>query len=71
MPVPPPVVLPLDWLDRKLGRAIPAEEVRRILESLEFKVEEITPRAFSVFVPSWRATKDVAIKEIVISRGSY
>jgi len=66
MPVPPPVVLPLDWLDRKLGSAVPAEEVRRILESLEFRVEEIAPRVFSVFVPSWRATKDVAIKDDLV-----
>ncbi|MGZ5233953.1 MAG: phenylalanine--tRNA ligase subunit beta, partial [Burkholderiales bacterium] len=66
MPVTPPVVLPLDWLDRKLGRAVPEEEVRRILESLEFRVEEIAPRILSVFVPSWRATKDVAIKEDLV-----
>jgi phenylalanyl-tRNA synthetase beta chain len=66
MPMPGPVVLPLDWLDRKLGRAVPAEEVRRILESLEFRVEEIAPRVFSVFVPTWRATKDVAIKEDLV-----
>ena len=64
--VPGPVVLPLDWLDRKLGRAISGEEVRGILESLEFRVEEIEPRVFSVFVPSWRATKDVAIKDDLV-----
>jgi phenylalanyl-tRNA synthetase beta chain len=66
LPAQAPVVLPLDWLDRKLGRAIPAEEVRRILESLEFRVEEIEARVFSVFVPSWRATKDVAIKDDLV-----
>jgi len=67
LPAPqPPIVLPIEWLDRKLGRAIPAEEVRRILESLEFRVEEIEPRIFSVFVPTWRATKDVAIKEDLV-----
>jgi len=67
LPAPqPPIVLPLDWLNRKLGRAIPAEEVRRILESLEFRVEEIEPRILSVFVPSWRATKDVSIKEDLV-----
>src|SRR6185369_11474872 len=66
LPAPTPIVLPLDWLDRKLGRAIPREEVRRILESLEFQVEEIAPRMFSVFVPSWRATKDVGIKDDLV-----
>jgi phenylalanyl-tRNA synthetase beta chain len=62
-PEPPPIELPLDWVDRKLGKAIPAAEVRAILESLEFKVEQIAPRIFSVRVPSWRATKDVTIKD--------
>jgi phenylalanyl-tRNA synthetase beta chain len=67
LPAPqPPIVLPLDWLDRKLGRAIPGDEVRRILESLAFRVEEIELRIFSVFVPSWRATKDVFIKEDLV-----
>ena len=32
MPPAPPVALPIDWLDRKLGRAVPPEEVRRILD---------------------------------------
>ena len=66
LPAQAPVVLPLDWLDRKLGRAVPGEQVRRILESLEFRVEEIEPRIFSVFVPTWRATKDVAIKDDLV-----
>jgi phenylalanyl-tRNA synthetase beta chain len=61
-----PVVLPLDWLDRKLGRPISAEEVRGILESLEFRVDEIETRVFSVFVPTWRATKDVSIKDDLV-----
>ncbi len=63
---PPPVVLPINWLHRKLGREIPAAEVRDILERLEFKVEVIDQRTFSVFVPSWRATKDIAIKEDLV-----
>jgi phenylalanyl-tRNA synthetase beta chain len=66
LPAQPPVLLPIDWLDRKLGRAIPAAEVRAILEALEFKVEEIDRRLFSVFVPSWRATKDISIKDDLV-----
>jgi phenylalanyl-tRNA synthetase beta chain len=65
-PPAPPIVLPLDWLDRKLGRAIPPAEVRAILESLEFQVDEIGPRTLSVLVPSWRATKDVSIKDDLV-----
>jgi phenylalanyl-tRNA synthetase beta chain len=66
IPAPPPVDLPLDWLESKLGRAIEAAEVRRILESLEFGVADAGPRRFSVTVPSWRATKDVSIKEDLV-----
>ncbi|HUP04516.1 MAG TPA: phenylalanine--tRNA ligase subunit beta [Bryobacteraceae bacterium] len=62
-PAPAPIALPLDWLERRLGRAIAPAEVRRILEGLEFGVAESQPRVFSVAVPSWRATKDVSIKE--------
>jgi phenylalanyl-tRNA synthetase beta chain len=59
----PRIPLPLDWLCRKLGRPVEPAEVRRILESLEFGVEQAEPGVFMVTVPSWRATKDVAIKE--------
>jgi len=59
----PPIALALPWLERKLGRALPVDEVQRILESLMFRVERIDEHTLSVFVPSWRATKDVSIKE--------
>jgi len=65
-PEPPPIELPLDWADRRLGTAVPAGEVRDILESLEFKIEQVAPRMFSVHVPSWRATKDVTIKDDLV-----
>jgi phenylalanyl-tRNA synthetase beta chain len=63
---PPPIALPLDWLERKLGRSIAPEEVRRILESLSFCVSELKPGVFSVTVPSWRATKDVSMKDDLV-----
>ncbi len=47
----------------KLGRDLDAREVRSILESLEFGVEETAPGHFRVTVPSWRATKDISIKD--------
>ena len=62
----PGIEVPVEWLGRKLGRAVDAEEVRRILESLEFGVEETAAGKFSVTVPSWRATKDVSIKEDLV-----
>ena len=60
---PPPIELTLDWLSRKLGRPVNATEVRAILEALDFGVTEKAPGHFSVTVPSWRATKDVSIKD--------
>jgi phenylalanyl-tRNA synthetase beta chain len=66
IPAPPPIALPLDWLARKLGRSIEPTEVRRILESLEFGVTEPAPGFFSVTVPSWRATKDVSMKDDLV-----
>jgi len=63
-PKTPPVIdLRVDWLVRKLGRPISAAEVRSILESLGFAVAESGPGAFRVTVPSWRATKDISIKD--------
>ena len=62
----PPIELPLDWLDRKLGRALTAAEVKSILEALEFGVTEPSPRVFSVTVPSSRATKDISMKDDLV-----
>ncbi|HVX65412.1 MAG TPA: phenylalanine--tRNA ligase subunit beta [Bryobacteraceae bacterium] len=63
---PAPIRLPLDWLRRKLGRAIEPATVRQILESLEFGVSEPEPQVFAVSVPTWRATKDIAIKDDLV-----
>ncbi|HYZ85101.1 MAG TPA: phenylalanine--tRNA ligase subunit beta [Bryobacteraceae bacterium] len=66
LPVVPPITLDLDWLNRKLGREVPESEVREILESLEFKVESPSPRTFVVSVPSWRATKDISMRDDLV-----
>jgi phenylalanyl-tRNA synthetase beta chain len=65
-PAPRPIVLSIEWLSKKLGRTIPATQVRAILEALEFKVEDIDEATLSVFVPTWRATKDIAIREDLV-----
>jgi phenylalanyl-tRNA synthetase beta chain len=57
-----PIHLPLEWLNRKLGCDVPPREVRRILESLQFGVGQ----SFDITVPSWRATKDISIKEDLV-----
>jgi phenylalanyl-tRNA synthetase beta chain len=65
-PAPAPILLPMDWLARKLGRQVAPEEVREILERLHFSVSEVPPQSFAVRVPSWRATKDVSIKDDLV-----
>ena len=62
LPAAPSVKLRLDWLNRKLGRDVPAEEVRGILERLQFQVSE----DFTVTVPSWRATKDISVADDLV-----
>jgi len=66
LPPPPAVELPLDWLERKLGRTIGGSEVREILDRLQFGVTEPRHGVLSVTVPSWRATKDVSIKDDLV-----
>jgi len=63
---PPAIALPVDWLAKKLGRQVAPEAVRDILERLEFGVSEAGPKVFSITVPSWRATKDVSLKEDLV-----
>jgi phenylalanyl-tRNA synthetase beta chain len=66
LPAPQPIQLPLHWLDRKIGRHVEPAEVRRILEALQFTVEERSQNVLSVSVPSWRATKDISIKDDLV-----
>src|SRR5580658_7982518 len=63
---PDRVPLDLDWLARKLGRVLEPAEVKRILESLQFGVTENGYGKFWVTVPSWRATKDIALAEDLV-----
>lgn len=66
-PAPPaPIELSLEWLHRKLGRTVETAEVVRILESLQFTVEQVGPGVLMVRVPSWRATKDISIKDDLV-----
>ena len=50
----------------RLGIDVPAGRVRHVLGRLGFTVYDQSSGAFRVDVPSWRATKDVAIAEDLI-----
>jgi phenylalanyl-tRNA synthetase beta chain len=62
----PVISLDLNVLDRKLGREIPQREVVEILERLEFQTKPGGDRKLHVTVPSWRATKDVAVPDDLV-----
>ncbi len=63
---PDHISLDLDWLARKLGRILDPDEVRRILESLQFGVADNGFGKFWVTVPSWRATKDIVLPDDLV-----
>lgn len=65
-PAPPQIALHMGWLERKLGRGVERDEVKDILTALEFGVTEVSPATLAVSVPSWRATKDVSIKDDLV-----
>jgi len=66
IPEPARIALPMDWLVRKLGRPIEMSEVIAILRSLEFRVEENAAHTIYVTPPSWRATRDISIKDDLV-----
>lgn len=60
-----PISLDFSWLKKKIGKQISRKEVQSILERLGFKVE-IDKNILMVTPPSWRAVKDVTIKEDIL-----
>jgi phenylalanyl-tRNA synthetase beta chain len=65
IPAPAPIPLPMDWLRRKLGHAVTTAQVREILKSLQFHVAG-SDDTLAVTPPSWRATKDISIKDDLV-----
>lgn len=55
----------LAFVEKKLGLGISKERAEDILQRLGFEAV-FTGDAFSVKVPSWRATKDISIKEDLV-----
>ncbi len=55
----------LDFVEKKLGRRIEAPRTEDILKRLGFEAS-FAGDTFSVRVPSWRATKDISIKEDIV-----
>jgi phenylalanyl-tRNA synthetase beta chain len=60
------IELPLDFVTRKLGITIPQARIWEILRALGFTVVESAPGILTVTVPSWRATKDISLKDDLV-----
>lgn len=61
-----PIVLPIDFVTRKLGREVRQTSVMRILDALGFASTETSPGVLTVTVPTWRATKDISLKDDLV-----
>jgi len=57
--------VPLTFLRRKLGMELSGEEMRRLLERLQFHCT-VNDAALHVSVPSWRSTGDVSLPEDIV-----
>ncbi len=60
------ILLPVDFVSRKLGKEITEGTICQILIALGFAPTEIAPGVLTVAVPSWRATKDISIKDDLV-----
>lgn len=60
------IKLPLAWLNKKIGQEIPRPKVVSSLRNLGFSIDNDQEEVLEVSVPSWRAAKDVAIKEDLV-----
>jgi phenylalanyl-tRNA synthetase beta chain len=59
------IFLGRDFLDRRLGLALPSERTAEILASLSFGLTD-TDDGWNVDVPTFRATKDISIPEDLV-----
>jgi len=58
-----PIALPINFVTRKLGTTVSQQRVTQILHALGFRSQETSPGLLTVTVPSWRATKDISLKD--------
>ncbi len=58
------IYLEIDWVQKRLGEKIDSKKIINILEKLGFEITQKEDKnILEVKVPTWRATKDVSIKE--------
>ncbi len=66
LPFAQPILLPMNFVVRKLGKEISQQQVSGILHALGFQARETAPALLTVTVPSWRATKDISLKDDLV-----
>lgn len=62
---PEPIAVDFSWMKKKLGRDLSRKDAVSILERLGFGVT-LEKNVLAVVTPSWRAVKDVTIKEDIL-----
>jgi phenylalanyl-tRNA synthetase beta chain len=65
-PLPKPIPLAVDFVCRKLGIDVSERQVTDILRALGFGVAPIAPGRLTVTIPTWRATKDISLKDDLV-----
>lgn len=60
-----PIEVSCEFLYSRFGEKIDKKQIIKILESLGFEVKE-KKDVLVIFIPSWRATKDISIKEDIV-----
>lgn len=60
------ISVPFALVKQKSGIEIPESDIQKILTKLGFQYQKTSDEFFSVIVPSWRATKDISIREDIV-----
>lgn len=60
-----PIEITQDFINTKIGKQLEPKKVEDILTSLGFEVKKVKEN-YAVTVPTWRATKDITIKEDLV-----
>ncbi len=58
-----PIEIGMKWINKRLGEELTEEKIISILNRLGFRVEVKEGSMLNVITPTWRATKDIEIKE--------
>jgi phenylalanyl-tRNA synthetase beta chain len=61
-----PIEIDLNWAAKRLGEDLGKKKITHILETLGFGAESAGAHLLKITVPTWRATKDVSLKEDIL-----